>query len=129
MPKCEVPSTAMGDIAFNLLIFFVILARAVDDSHVKWRPAVSSNIQTAGHAMLRIAVDKDRKIFLNGQEVGAASITADKLSAMLANAPQGSRKVFLKVDRETPAAQFEPIIEAASAAGAELVHVLNEEKR
>ena len=26
--KADVPSTAMGDIAFNLLIFFVILARA-----------------------------------------------------------------------------------------------------
>ena len=39
--KAEVPSVAMGDIAFNLLMFFVILARAQDDSHLKWEPAAT----------------------------------------------------------------------------------------
>ena len=37
--KADVPSVAMGDIAFNLLIFFVILAKAQDDSHLQWQPA------------------------------------------------------------------------------------------
>ena len=39
MIPAEVPSMAMGDIAFNLLIFFVILARANDDSFLNWQPA------------------------------------------------------------------------------------------
>ena len=37
--KVEVPSVAMGDIAFNLLVFFVILARAQDDVEVFGVPA------------------------------------------------------------------------------------------
>ena len=37
--EANVPSMAMGDIAFLLLIFFIILAKAVDDSHVPWTPA------------------------------------------------------------------------------------------
>ena len=36
--EANVPSMAMGDIAFLLLIFFIILAKAVDDSHVVWTP-------------------------------------------------------------------------------------------
>ncbi len=31
----SIPAMAMGDIAFLLLIFFVILARARDDSHLQ----------------------------------------------------------------------------------------------
>ena len=42
--RADVPSMAMGDIAFNLLIFFVILARAQDDSHLQWTPAAARRI-------------------------------------------------------------------------------------
>jgi len=35
--EAEVPSMAMGDIAFLLLIFFVLLARAVDDRELSDR--------------------------------------------------------------------------------------------
>ena len=54
--KVEVPSVAMGDIAFNLLIFFVILARATDDSHLNWTPASSSCfiVTTDMGALLRL---------------------------------------------------------------------------
>ena len=38
---------AMGDIAFLLLIFFVILARAQDDSHLKWEPAEDPELEQA----------------------------------------------------------------------------------
>ena len=41
---------AMGDIAFNLLIFFVILARAQDDSHLQWQPAVTPKSEASGNA-------------------------------------------------------------------------------
>ena len=37
--SATVPAMAMGDIAFLLLIFFVILARVQDDSHIQWKPA------------------------------------------------------------------------------------------
>ena len=42
--EASVPAMAMGDIAFLLLIFFVILARAQDDSHLKWEPAVDEEL-------------------------------------------------------------------------------------
>jgi len=62
---------AMGDIAFNLLIFFVILARATDDSHLKWDPAATTNVQRAGASKVSVLIDVDNKVYLNGQPIGA----------------------------------------------------------
>ena len=45
--EASVPSFAMGDIAFLLLIFFVILARAQDDSHIQWQPARLEKVDMA----------------------------------------------------------------------------------
>lgn len=122
--KVEVPSMAMGDIAFNLLIFFVILARAQDDSHVKWNPATTPTVQAVEHARCRVAVDINNKLYLNGREIGISQL-ADAIERELGDAPAGERVVLLKVDRETLAQRFEPIIEAVSEAGGELVHVLD----
>ena len=63
---------AMGDIAFNLLIFFVILARVQDDSHLDWTPAKASQLESAGHSLASVLIDKDNKLYFNGQQVGIA---------------------------------------------------------
>ena len=44
--SATVPAMAMGDIAFLLLIFFVILARVRDDSHLQWKPADGTKLVT-----------------------------------------------------------------------------------
>ena len=125
--KADVPSTAMGDIAFNLLIFFVILARAQDDSHVQWQPAEAANVQGAGTTKVNVAIDIHGVLYLNGQQVGEVQL-ASQIGNLLGDAGPGNRTVFLKVDKDAPAQKFEPVIEAISEAGGELVHVL-EEKR
>ncbi len=121
----SLPAMAMGDIAFLLLIFFVILARATDDSHLVWRPAEEIDLQPAGHALASVVIDQDRRVFLNGGEVAVETL-AGALERLLADsgAGAGARTVHLKVDREVPAETFEPVIEAVSEAGGDLVHVL-----
>ena len=42
-----VPTFAMGDIGFLLLIFFVILARVQNDSHIQWTPAQVEEVEPA----------------------------------------------------------------------------------
>ncbi len=59
--RAEVPSTAMGDIAFNLLIFFVILARANDDSFLNWQPARAKNLEAAGYAKVSVLIDAEQQ--------------------------------------------------------------------
>ena len=48
---------------------------------------------------------------------------------VLGNAPAGKRTILLKIHKETLAGRFEPILEAVSQAGGEIVHVVEEEKR
>lgn len=126
--RADIPSMAMGDIAFNLLIFFVILARAQDDSHLQWTPAKSENLENAGHSKVSVLVDTDNKLYLNGQETGISQL-ADGIEGMLGELPAGERTVLLKIHGETTALRFEPIIEAISKAGGDMVHILDKEKK
>jgi biopolymer transport protein ExbD len=126
--RAEVPSMAMGDIAFNLLIFFVILARAQDDSHLQWTPAEADNLEQAGHSMVSVVVDNENKLYLNGQEIGVGQL-ASAIEDQLGDAPAGERTVLLKVHQEAVALRFEPVIEAVSEAGGDLVHIVEDVKK
>ena len=118
---------AMGDIAFNLLIFFVILARSQDDSHLQWSPAEARNLESAGHSLVSIVVDSDNRLYLNGDEIGVAQLSG-RIESLLGNRPAGDRTVLLKIHNETLAQRFEPVIEAISQAGGELVHIVDERR-
>jgi len=125
--NCEVPSVAMGDIAFNLLIFFVILAKATDDSHLKWSAAVTPKVESAGQSKVSVLVDVNNKLYLNGGEIGIAQLKTG-IEKELKSAPAGQRTVLLKIHQSTSANRFQPIIEAVSEAGGEMVHILEEKK-
>ncbi|MDA0587827.1 MAG: biopolymer transporter ExbD [Planctomycetota bacterium] len=126
--RAEVPSMAMGDIAFNLLIFFVILAKAQDDSHLQWTPAEAKNLESAGNSLVSIVIDNENDVYLNGQETGQPGLAA-MIEEMLGGRPAGDRTVLLKVHREVTAQTFEPVIESISEAGGELVHIVEEDKK
>ncbi|QDU31294.1 Biopolymer transport protein ExbD/TolR [Anatilimnocola aggregata] len=125
--KADVPSTAMGDIAFNLLIFFVILARAQDDSHIQWKPAQVANLENNKGGRVTVVIDVDGKIFLNGQQRSESELSG-AIGEELGDAPAGERTVMLKVDKDVTAPRFEPVIEAISQAGGELIHILEQDQ-
>ena len=125
--RSDVPTMAMGDIAFNLLIFFVILARAQDDSHLQWKPAEAIDLEAAKYAKVSVIMDRDQKLYLNGQQVGESEL-AGLIEKNLGNTPAGERYVLLKCDRDVTALRFQPVLEAVGEAGGDLVHVLNEKK-
>lgn len=124
--SASVPSFAMGDIGFLLLIFFVILARVQDDSHVQWDPAILPDIEAAGAPLANVAIDSAYKTYLNGEEVSNDLLTP-RLNAILGNTPAGRRNIFLKVHKEAQARHFEPVIQAIGEAGGDLVHILEPE--
>lgn len=126
--RAEVPALAMGDIAFNLLIFFVILARAQDDSFLNWQPAHAADLESTGPAKVSVLIDSEDRLYVNGQEIGIAQL-AGRIEDVLGSDPPGRRNVLLKAHREATAVRFEPVIEAISSAGGDLVHVLEEERQ
>lgn len=114
---------AMADIAFNLVLFFIMMAKTQDDSSLQWRPAGGTRLESAGNARISIVVDQAGKLYFNGQMVGESQLK-DLLEAELADNPPGKRVVLLKIDKEATAIRFEPIIEAVSQAGGEIFHIL-----
>ena len=87
--QAEVPSMAMGDIAFNLLIFFVILARAQDDSHLHWEPALAQEITSSGTAKVAVLIDSEHRFYINGQHVSETQL-AHEIDTLLGDAPPGN---------------------------------------
>ena len=118
-----IPSFAMGDIGFLLLIFFVVLARTQDDSHVQWDPSSLADIDAAGTPMASVAIDTQEKLYLNGEEIGLDQLGV-RLEAILGDAPAGGRNVFLKVHKDVSASVFEPVIESVGSAGGDLFHII-----
>ena len=125
--QAEVPSMAMGDIAFNLLIFFVILARAQDDSHLHWEPATAAEITASATAKVVVLIDSENHFYVNGQQVGESQLSGE-IDALLGDAVAGDRTVVLKAHKDAQAMYFEPVIEAISEKGGELVHVLEKKQ-
>jgi len=123
----SVPSFAMGDIGFLLLIFFVILARAQDDSHIQWQPAKMKDVKMAAAPRATVSIDSGYKTYLDGKEIAPEEL-ATALTNLLGETPAGQRNVFLKVHREANTSHFEPVIAAISEAGGDLVHILEPEE-
>jgi biopolymer transport protein ExbD len=122
------PYVSMADIAFNLVLFFLILAKTQDDSNrLDWVPAKAAGGQAIKNPLISVTVDRDNRVYLNGQQIGLRDL-ADKVAALLGDKPPTERSVVLKIHHETLAATFEPIMEAVSQAGGEVVHVIEEER-
>ena len=91
----------------------------------QWKSHVKAGVLHA-ISLASVVIDTDSRLFLNGREITADRLT-EGLQDLLGETPAGKRTVLLKVDREAKAKYFEPAIEAISAAGGDLIHVLERE--
>ena len=126
--EASIPSMAMGDIAFLLLIFFVILAKAQDDSHIIWEPAADEELEQAKNYKASVVIDVKNETYLNGQSIAQAQLEG-RLAELLGDAEPSKRIVLLKVHKDATVLQFEPVIEAVSKSGGEIHHVLEQERK
>jgi biopolymer transport protein ExbD len=121
------PFVGMADIVFNLVLFFLILAKIQDESQIRWEPAQASGAKPVAKAKVSLTVDQDNRVYLNGKQVGLMNLTA-LVQAELADSPPGERAVHLRIHKDTLAATFEDIIAKVSEAGGEMVHIVEDER-
>ena len=74
-----------------------------------------------------VLIDRDNHFYVNGQQVGESQL-AGEIDALLGEAVAGDRTVVLKAHKDAQAMYFEPVIEAISEKGGELVHVLEKKQ-
>lgn len=124
-----IPLCSTADIAFLLLIFFIVLAKGAQESSIDLTPASTAvPLEGAGNAVCSVAVDKGSTIYLDGQPV-VASALKDLVGGRLGDRPPGQRRVLLKIDRDVPARVFQQVMLDVADAGGEMFRIMDPERR
>lgn len=114
-----VPIASMGDIAFLLIIFFIMVSEATKDKNVDLDLPVDARVQKVNvQFAARIAMDRDGRIFFDSDEVQNAKDVEYALKAILDDTEsEDQRHVQFKCHNSLTKSQFEPVIQAIAEAG------------
>lgn len=131
--KVLIPTTSMGDIAFLLIIFFILCTTKKAGFTVK--PPESAGLEDLPKSSIYAAIDEEGRLWLDGAEVGAVSeIEAgvaeriEKIERLDPNAPVDKRTVIFECDKSIKKEVFEPVLEAIAKAGG-IIGAVGTEKR
>ncbi|MDP6523082.1 MAG: biopolymer transporter ExbD [Kiritimatiellia bacterium] len=118
-----VPVASMGDIAFLLIIFFMVASNLARDRR-NIKPPRSVDAEKLKQTQVTVSVDILGKIYLQGRELSSASEVESGVRELLANRTTKEQKtVIFKCDRKIKRDTFEPVIEAIAKAGGLLAAV------
>jgi len=121
----------MGDIAFLLIIFFLVCSEVTkENSNVQVTPPLSEHVEKIKASVAaRIAVDKDGIIYFDGERVEDPKDVEWGVRALLDDTvSDDQRHVQFKCDAGLPKEQFEPVIKAIVEGGGILEAVGEEEE-
>ena len=114
-----VPIASMGDIAFLLIIFFMVCSEVAKDKNMAVVLPVSEHVKKIQVTVVaRVAVDENGEIFFDGTRVDNAKDVEWGVRALLTNTvSDDQRHVQFKCDSALPKETFEPVIKAIASAG------------
>lgn len=113
-----VPTSSMGDIAFLLIIFFMLASTFMKSANVQVENPTSSAIESQAAPLVEVLVDADGTVWMGGVQSTAAEVgmVCQMRAEELKESP-----VHLKVDRNLLRKDYMPVIEAISAAGVKMI--------
>ena len=115
-----VPVASMGDIAFLLIIFFLVCSEvSKDKSNLQVKLPFSQHVEKIkAQVVARVAVDESGEIWFDGARVDSATDVEWGIRALLTKTvSDDQRHVQFKCDSALPKEQFEPVLKAIAAAG------------
>jgi biopolymer transport protein ExbD len=114
-----VPIASMGDIAFLLIIFFMVCSEVAKDKNMAVELPVSEHVKKIQVTVVaRVAVDENGEIYFDGTRVDNAKDVEWGVRALLTNTiSDDQRHVQFKCDSALPKETFEPVIKAIASAG------------
>jgi biopolymer transport protein ExbD len=112
-----IPCASMGDIAFLLIIFFVLCSRFAQEG-IKIQQPRSVDTEEMKEQKMNVTVDADGLIYYQGREMpNADAIEYRVREAIGTKTNMDSRTVMFRCDRRVMRAVFEPVLEAISRGG------------
>lgn len=119
-----VPVVSMGDIAFLLIIFFVLCSNIAREAGISVEPPVSVDLDQVDESTLVVAIDAESQIYFQGRKVHDADSLETEVADRLRDATSDKeRRVLLRCDRAVDRAVFEPVMDAITRAGGIVVAV------
>jgi len=108
---------AMGDIAFLLIIFFILVGNFMKDN-MKFTPPVSMDLESQETPQVIVVMDESREVWLQG-----VNLHIDLLSAGVQQmvGDHRDRPVHVKIHKTVERKDFLPVLEALSEAGVKIV--------
>lgn len=114
------PIASMGDIAFLLIIFFLVCSESVkDNSKVPVALPFSEHVEkTKATVVARVTIDDTGEIHFDGSRVDSAKDVEWGVRALLTNTvSDDQRHVQFKCDKSQPRETFQPVLQAIAEAG------------
>ncbi|MFT5123411.1 MAG: biopolymer transport protein ExbD [Candidatus Omnitrophota bacterium] len=119
-----VPVAAMGDIAFLLIIFFMIAATFAKEQSIELEAPGAVGLEEIEATSISVTVDKEGVLRIEGQETPVAELDT-WISALMQE--RETELVRLKIDKHLTRKTFGPIFSALSEAGAKIA-ILGEDE-
>lgn len=117
----------MGDIAFLLIIFFMVCSNFAKESGINLSPPNFPDLEELKQTAVQVSIDEGGQIYLNGQTVDSKGIEYGVMALLEGESNAAHRVVLFKCDRTCDKAVFEPVIEAISKGGG-VIAAMGEEK-
>lgn len=125
----SIPLCSTADIAFLLLIFFIVLSKNANESAVDWLPAETPQLLSqADNSVVTVIIDKNNNTYVNGHQVAMSDLRFT-MQSYLGDRPPGQRKVLLKVHKETPERVFTQVMLDIGEVGGDIFRVLDQKNK
>jgi biopolymer transport protein ExbD len=115
-----VPVASMGDIAFLLIIFFLVCSESIKDkSNLPLELPQSEHVETTKATVVAyVSIDDTGQIYFDGTPMDNAKDIEWGVRALLTNSvSDDQRHVQFKCDKTQPKEVFQPVIKAIAEAG------------
>ena len=113
-----IPTASMGDIAFLLIIFFMLASNFMKSANVKAEEPASPDVEAQEPALVSVIYDQDGKLWLQGVEIGMSELAG---GVQVAVGDDRKLPVHVKIDKSRTGADFLPMIQALSEAGVRIM--------
>ena len=114
------PTSSMGDIAFLLIIFFILASNFMKSANIEAEKPSSQEVDAIDDAQVDVVIDKNGKFYVQGVEVDRNLIESAVQQAV---GEHRDEPVHLLVDKNLQKKDFMPAIEALGSSGVKVILV------
>lgn len=112
----NVPVASMGDIAFLLIIFFMVCSRFAQEAPLEPPKSIDAREVTKGQ--ISVSIDAEGLIYFQGRLMPDASAVEWGVRSMVeGKTAEQARTVMFRCDRSVSKEKFEPVLEAIAKGG------------